>query len=146
MSHHSNDPDAKGASRGTTDGTIPVWDVAMLASKFKLDRVVVVGYKDREGTVHLVTWGKTLEDCKQAAESGNYIRDIIGISRREPKRVQYLEGLAAENEELSRKLDRLNRKVLQQIEYSLGVNARNVTEESAAKVLDYFRKWMLIDP
>lgn len=55
---------------------IPIKAAKDLAKQYDLKQVIILAWDgERE---HCVTFGKTLEDCDQAAESGNCIKRILG--------------------------------------------------------------------
>lgn len=56
---------------------IPIKAAKDVAEKLGLRQVILVAW-DGEAT-HVVTYGQTVEDCKQAAEGGNVIKKAIGF-------------------------------------------------------------------
>lgn len=51
-------------------------------------------------TTHVVTYGKTIDDCSQAADGGNMIKELLGWPKcnDQPSRVKKLEGRVRELE------------------------------------------------
>lgn len=53
------------------------WEVAKeLADRLDLDQVIVWAWQ-REGSQHLLTYGKTVKDSDQAAQGGNHIKTAL---------------------------------------------------------------------
>lgn len=131
-----------------TPQRIPIGALADLAVKHKGTQAILLLH-DAEDNDHIVTWGKATEQCENAANIGNQLKDLLGwpeCTKTTPRRVQFLEEQALKLVEAEKRLDRLKRKVMAQIEQALGVTAENVTEESAAKVLAVYRAWEQVDP
>lgn len=55
---------------------IPIAAAKRFAAEQGLNQVVIIAH-DGERT-HVVTYGKTIEDCRMAAESGNNIKRHMG--------------------------------------------------------------------
>jgi methionyl-tRNA formyltransferase len=56
---------------------IPVKAAAEIGKVYKLDEVVIIGYKKEDNTQFVTTWGTTTEDCAVVAAFGNYIKKNI---------------------------------------------------------------------
>lgn len=56
---------------------IPISAAKKLAQEFDLKQVILTAW-DGERT-HVVTYGKSLEECKQAAQGGNLIKKVLGF-------------------------------------------------------------------
>lgn len=89
---------------------IPVKAVEGLAGQFKLSQVIVFGWDGKQ--THVATYGKTVEDCAQAAAGANKIKQGWGWPEStlvEPPRVQALQKriteLEAEVEVLNSRLE-----------------------------------------
>lgn len=70
---------------------LPVAAAKMVGKKYECDQVIVAAW-DGEAT-HIVSWGLTTEDCAQAAQGANKIKDALGWPadlRAEPPRVRTL--------------------------------------------------------
>lgn len=52
---------------------IPITAAARYAQQYLQDQVVIIS-KDSNGLTHVVTYGKSKEDCNLAAESGNTLK------------------------------------------------------------------------
>jgi NAD(P)-dependent dehydrogenase (short-subunit alcohol dehydrogenase family) len=71
--------------------TIPIEAAKKFAEEQGCTQVIIAAW-DGERT-HIVTYGKTVEDCAQAAEGGNKIKEALQWPkdlRAEPARVQAL--------------------------------------------------------
>lgn len=53
---------------------VPVAAAKRVAHEQDLDQVIIVGFRKSDGHTHVVTYGKTLVDCDQAAFGGNRIK------------------------------------------------------------------------
>lgn len=81
---------------------IPITSAKEVATKYDLTQVIIVAW-DGEKT-HVVTYGKSITDCDQAARGGEFIKKALGwpqeLWRTEPPRVkrlkQRIEELEAE--------------------------------------------------
>jgi len=80
---------------GTMPKRIPIKAAKDIAQEYNLKQVILCAW-DGELT-HIVTYGKTLEDCDQAAQGGNKIKKFLGWSEElceaEPSRVKKLKKL-----------------------------------------------------
>ena len=57
---------------------IPISAAKEIANKFDQDPVILVTFSKKTGLTHVVTYGKTKEECIQAAQGGNIIkRDVL---------------------------------------------------------------------
>ena len=54
---------------------IPIKELKSLASKYSLSHVILFAHQPDENKDHIVTYGKTLEACSQAADFGNDLKD-----------------------------------------------------------------------
>ena len=58
---------------------IPITAAKKIANDFIWQQVIIVAWSPKEGTTHVTTYGKTLDDCKKAAENGNLIKkNLLG--------------------------------------------------------------------
>ena len=70
---------------------IPIKAAREFAASQGLSQIIVLGWDGK--LTHVVTYGKTLEDCDQAALVGNRIKEFLGWPKdlsAEPSRVQRL--------------------------------------------------------
>ena len=58
---------------------MPLKSAKDVLEKYKLDQVILVGYEKLANMIHTVTYGKTKEDCKQAAIGGEIFRNVFDI-------------------------------------------------------------------
>jgi len=81
---------------------IPITVAGQIAEKHNCRQVIVLAW-DGELT-HVVTYGKTVEDCAQAATGGNLLKQKWGWPEcnDQPSRVKKLERRIAELEKLSK--------------------------------------------
>jgi methionyl-tRNA formyltransferase len=56
---------------------ISVKDAAEIGKKYKLDEVLIIGYKKTDNTQFVTTWGSNIEDCAIVAAFGNWIKKNI---------------------------------------------------------------------
>lgn len=57
---------------------IPIRVAKTIADEFGQDQVIVVTWDKSTGHTHVVTYGKTVEECEQAAEGGNRVKRALG--------------------------------------------------------------------
>ena len=98
---------------------IPIKAAKDLAKEYDLKQVILCAWDGK--LTHIVTYGKTLEDCDQAAQGGNKIKKALGwpeeLCSDEPSRVK----------KLKKKIEELRKKVYQiGVDYSNG-NDKTVT-------------------
>lgn len=71
---------------------IPIKVVREFARKYSLTHVVMLAHDGERD--HVVTYGKTIEQCSQAADFGNKLKDDLGWPKSlhaQPSRVKKLE-------------------------------------------------------
>lgn len=56
---------------------IPITAAKNIATQYGCSQVIVLAF-DSEGRTHVITYGKTLVDCAQAAEGGNRMKRVMG--------------------------------------------------------------------
>jgi hypothetical protein len=56
---------------------IPITAAKSVADKYKLKQVCLVAWDG--DTAHVVTYGKSVEDCDQAAQCGNLVKKTLGF-------------------------------------------------------------------
>lgn len=57
---------------------IPIKAIKELANKYGYDQIVVVARHNESETESVATWGRSIEDCKNAAISGNNLKKQMG--------------------------------------------------------------------
>lgn len=83
---------------------IPIATAKRIADEHGQKQVIVVTFGD-DGITHVVTYGKSVEDCDQAAIGGNFVKRALGwpdeLCHAESSRVKRMRGeIAHLNEEL----------------------------------------------
>lgn len=56
---------------------VPIKAAKELAEKYDLDQVIITAWDGER--MHVVTYGRSLEDCKQAAQGGNFVKKALGF-------------------------------------------------------------------
>lgn len=56
---------------------IPISDAKAIAKQRNCKQVIIAAFDD-DGVTHIVTYGRTLVDCEQAAIGGNFIKKALG--------------------------------------------------------------------
>lgn len=57
---------------------IPISAAKRLADEYGLRQVLILALNEEDDTAHVVTFGKSLEDCRLIAESGNNLKRHMG--------------------------------------------------------------------
>ncbi len=57
---------------------IPIIAAKRIADEYAQSQVVLVTFDKETGLTHVVTYGKTLEECKQAADGGAFVKRALG--------------------------------------------------------------------
>lgn len=69
---------------------IPISAAKEIADRYGQNQVVVVTFDKSTGLTHVVTYGKSVEECTQAAEGGNFVKRALGwpesLCNAKPKR------------------------------------------------------------
>lgn len=53
---------------------IPITAAKRIAEQYLQDQVILITFDKTTGLTHVVTYGKTKEDCDQAAQGGNKLK------------------------------------------------------------------------
>jgi hypothetical protein len=76
---------------------IPIAEAKRVAEAHGCRQVIMLAFDD-EGRTHVVTYGRTLADCEQAAEGGNRMKRVMGwpeeLCQDKPARVRRKDGAA----------------------------------------------------
>lgn len=71
---------------------IPISVAKEIAKKYDKDQVIVLTWDKTFGMSHVTTFGKSIEDCAQAAEGGNKLKRVLGwpeeLCNEVPRRVK----------------------------------------------------------
>jgi hypothetical protein len=57
---------------------IPVKAARKIADEYGQSQVILITWDRVTGKTHVVTYGRTVEDCKQAAAGGNAMKRFMG--------------------------------------------------------------------
>jgi hypothetical protein len=85
---------------------IPVKAAKQVAEEHNLSQVILLGWDGK--TTHIVTYGKTVEDCDMAAQGANYLKSLWNWPEStlvDPHRV---EKLKVRIEELEREIQAIH--------------------------------------
>lgn len=88
---------------------IPIEELKQLSNKYNLSHVIMFGL-DMDQTQYVVTYGRSVEQCAQAADFGNDLKDELGWPEEyqiQPSRVKKLQE---ENKRLKKELDDIRSK------------------------------------
>jgi len=56
---------------------IPISAARKISTDYDFPEVVIFGYDPGSGAQHITTYGRTLEQCKDAAKAGNYLKKAL---------------------------------------------------------------------
>lgn len=57
---------------------IPISAAKEISKNFDWPEVVIFAYDPATGMQHVTTYGKTIEQCEDAAKAGNYLKKALG--------------------------------------------------------------------
>ncbi len=57
---------------------IPIEAAKRIADEYDQNQVIIVTFDKQTGETHVVTYGRTIEECKQAAQGGNFVKKALG--------------------------------------------------------------------
>lgn len=109
---------------------LPISAAREVGKEYDCRQVILIAW-DGELT-HIVTWGKTLEDCSQAADGGNRLKEKWGWpeSNDQPSRVRKLQD---ENEALRQALPLLQAEIARLLQLSQSANMAQSQPTSAVE-------------
>ncbi len=58
---------------------IPITAAKRIAKDYDKDQVIIVTWDKPHGTIHVTTYGKTIKDCGEAAQGGNFVKKALGF-------------------------------------------------------------------
>ena len=61
-----------------TGKRIPISDAKAIGNKLGYTQVIITAFDKSTSTTSVCTWGKSQDDCVQAAEGGNFIKKALG--------------------------------------------------------------------
>jgi len=71
---------------------VPFSEAKRLSAQYGLNQVIVVAWDKANNRTHIVTYGKSLTDCEQAAAGGNFVKNALGwpdeLCHSEPARMR----------------------------------------------------------
>lgn len=71
---------------------IPITAAKRIAKDFDKDQVIIVTWDKKYGRTHVTTYGKSIKECKQAADGGNFVKKALGwpdeLCKAKPSRVK----------------------------------------------------------
>ena len=74
--------------------SIPIKEAKNLAKEYHLTHVIIYGFDQNNNVQHVVTYGKSLDQCDQAAKLGNMMKEGLGfpksLCKDEPSRITKL--------------------------------------------------------
>jgi len=69
---------------------IPIKAARDISDKYEFPEVVIFAYDPETGKQHVTTYGKTKNNCIDAAKAGNYLKKALGwpdeLCREQPRR------------------------------------------------------------
>lgn len=84
-----------------TGKRIPIADATKIGEQYGYSQVIIVAWDSKTDTTSVTTWGKTLNDCSNAAEGGNFVKKALGwpneMTQAKPARVRAKERKNANN-------------------------------------------------
>jgi hypothetical protein len=79
---------------------IPITEAKRLAETYSQSQVIIVTWDKINNRQHVVTYGKSITDCEQAALGGNFVKKALGWPdehcHAEPARVRRIKSGARE--------------------------------------------------
>lgn len=57
---------------------VPIEAAKQIAEQFDKNQVIIVCWDDVHKLTHVTTYGKSLEECEQAAQGGNFVKRALG--------------------------------------------------------------------
>jgi hypothetical protein len=57
---------------------IPITAAKRIAKDYDKDQVIIVTWDKKHGRTHVTTYGKSTEECRQAADGGNLVKKALG--------------------------------------------------------------------
>jgi len=57
---------------------IPISEAKRISKLYEQDQVILVTWDKTNNRTHVVTYGKSITDCEQAAQGGNFVKKALG--------------------------------------------------------------------
>jgi hypothetical protein len=71
---------------------IPISEAKRISEKYGQAQVIIVTWDRSNNRQHIITYGKSLKDCEQAAIGGNFVKKALGwpdnLCNEKPARVR----------------------------------------------------------
>lgn len=64
--------------KSKTGKRIPIQSAKDIGQQFGYTQVIITAFDKETGVTSVVTWGKSQEDCEQAAIGGNFVKKALG--------------------------------------------------------------------
>jgi hypothetical protein len=61
-----------------TTKRIPISVAKRVSEEYGMNQVIIVTWDDINKVTHVVTYGKSVEECIQAAQGGNFVKKALG--------------------------------------------------------------------
>lgn len=58
--------------------SVPITAAKKISDLYEKDQVIIVTWDKKYGMTHVTTYGKTIDDCRQAAMGGNVVKKALG--------------------------------------------------------------------
>lgn len=85
-----------------TGKRIPIKTAQDIGDKYGYSQVIVVAWDKEANVTSVTTWGKSLNDCEQAAIGGNFVKKALGwpnhLTEAKPARVKRRDKNKTKNE------------------------------------------------
>lgn len=66
---------------------IPIKTAKDISIQYDFPEVVIFGYDPESGVQHVTTYGKSLDQCADAAKAGNFLKKALGWPENECKAI-----------------------------------------------------------
>lgn len=86
---------------------IPIKELENIAKKYNLSHVIMLAYSPNDITEHIVTYGETIENCSDAADYGNKLKDVLGWPESLKTHPNRVKQLLKKIEDLENEIDEL---------------------------------------
>lgn len=70
--------EAAAAPPSKTGKSIPIKAAREIGESLGYTQVIITAFDKNTGRTHITTWGKSVEDCEQAADGGNFVKKALG--------------------------------------------------------------------
>ena len=80
---------------------IPIKVCKQISKDYGMSQVILLCYDKNDNRTHVVTYGKSVKDCKEAADGGNKLKKVLGwpeeLCKAVPKRVSNEKKILMDN-------------------------------------------------